>query len=283
MYTAVALNRGSQFYGAHDRFAEQYGLPPGRRPLSSRNLEQRFPQEYRIKRVLDRGAKRGGTGNLNEGVILVQKTTAPNKGQLIVVKRIEVQPEMGRVLEREIEILHVLKHPNIIGFIDGYMPKGDFGQAQLAVEFCDLGSLQDLIAKYYRYNWNLPADQGLVYVPESFVWHVFESLASALAYIHHGVKGDDLRNPSVPMDKEAWPLILHRDIKPENIFLKSMPNRPGPAADEHRSRVSRVISRISTPSSSDPQSTSSSSTMGTPYPQVILADFVCSRRFGACP
>jgi serine/threonine protein kinase len=51
-------------------------------------------------------------------------------------------------------------------------------------------------------------------IPESFVWQVFESLVSAVQYLHHG---------PYPYNTAAfdWDPISHRDIISSNIFLTS--------------------------------------------------------------
>ena len=260
-YTKAGLAMGHNEFGESTRFIDQYGLPTGRQSLSASSLE---PQ-YLVKRTLDAGIANGGVGALNEGVDLVVKKAAPRKGQVCVLKRIGIKPGSGAVLKREIEILHILQHPNIVGFIDGYIPRNLHGQAHLVLEYCDRGNLRDLIKSYLKRNSYNP-DRSPMYIPEAFLWHVFESLASALAYIHHGVMGDDLRNPSVPKHQEEWPLILHRDIKPENIFLQSLPLSDGPQLGNSRSRISQFLSNKGSQTSQDNYS----------YPRVVLADFVSS-------
>ena len=241
-FTAYGLEIGPKAFGDRNRYIKQYGLPSGRKLLSTSSLER----QYDVVHVLDAGPANGGVGGLNEGIDLVEKKS--RKGQLRVLKRIRVRPRERGALKREIEILHVLKHPNIIAFVDGYIPANDNGQAQLLVEFCDRGTLQDMIVNYIKYNERHPHHMGN-YLPEAFLWQVFESLASALAYIHYGVAANDLRNPPEPKHPKEWPMILHRDIKPENIFLKSA-----------KPRFAQVLP--------NPRQTS------TAYPQVVLADFV---------
>lgn len=182
-------------------------------------------------------------GALNEGIWKVEKLEGQRAGKLCVLKKIGFSREEGRLLLREIEILHALKHPNIVGFIEACIPRGGDGIAELYLEYCDRGSLQDLLNTYIEYNkdhhW---PDRPWAYIPEGFIWHVFRSLASALAYLHDGVRHDDMDDP--PRRDKEWPYILHRDIKPDNILLKSKP----------------------TSSDTLPQRSN--------YPTVILADFV---------
>jgi serine/threonine protein kinase len=82
--------------------------------------------------------------------------------------------------------------------------------ASVYVEFCDRGSLQDLIEKYQQ--------QTKLKVPERFIWHCFASLCDGLAYLQGGrsyILADD--SASAP----GWVPVLHRDLKPDNILLRS--------------------------------------------------------------
>lgn len=253
-YTQAGLAIGHEKFGKPSRFIDVYGLPAGRQSLSASSLED----QYRIVRTLDPGRANGGVGCLNEGVELVKRKDS-GKGQLYVLKRIRVKPKHSAILKREIEILHVLKHPNIVGFIDGYIPANFNGQAHLVLEYCDRGNLRDLIIAYVEHNDD-DEDEG-EFFPEGFLWHVFEALASGLAYIHHGVMGEDLRIPSVPKDRNEWPLILHRDLKPENIFLQTWsPSSSNKLSNKMSAKLSRK----------QPQRAKHESH----YPRVVLGDFV---------
>ena len=270
-YTQAGLAIGHEDVGKPDRFIKKYGLPRGREGLSKSSLDS----QYQVKRTLDAGVTNGGVGGLSEGVDLVVKKSAPRKNQICVLKRIGIRPDDHALLKREIELLHVLKHPNVVGFVDGYIPASLDGQAHLVMEYCDQGNLSDLIQNYVRRN-KLNPHQPPAHIPEAFLWHVFESLASALAYIHYGVKGDDLRNPSVPLGKDKWPNILHRDVKPDNIFLQSSSFSGGAEPRPSGTRVpqflsSRSISRLSSSASSG---SASAGRNASSYPRVVLADFV---------
>jgi serine/threonine protein kinase len=105
---------------------------------------------------------------------------------------------------REINILRRLSHPNIISLYDAHLPNSiteRHATPYLVTEYCDQGTLLDLIKA-----WN----QRLELLPESFVWQVFESLVSAVQYLHHG--------PAIPAPG-IWDPISHRDIILSNIFL----------------------------------------------------------------
>ena len=232
-HTPVTLEAPKGSFGPRDRFIDQHGLPGRRKEISETSLKHKYKQ---IKKLND-------TGALNEGIWKIQKLEGQRAGKLCVLKKISYSREEGRLLLREIEILHVLKHPNIVGFIEACIPRGSEGIAELFLEYCDQGDLQNVLSKYIKYNMDycLPYHPW-EWIPEGFVWHVFRSLASALAYLHYGVRHDDMDNP--PRIDRRWPYILHRDIKPENILLKSRPSN----------------------SDTLPQRSN--------YPTVVLADFV---------
>ncbi|MCJ1383176.1 hypothetical protein MMC17_006289 [Xylographa soralifera] len=79
----------------------------------------------------------------------------------------------------------------------------------------------------FRYNFHRSRGH-LVRIPEALIWHVFQSLTSALQYIHHGIKPGD-QSPIQAHNgtdlqlaeklRKKWPTILHRDVKLANILL----------------------------------------------------------------
>ena len=203
--------RGS--FGPITRFADQHGLPRGRREIYLCGVA---PGYAIVKQLTTPGL-------LNEGIFLVEKFEGRRAGERCILKRIAFHERTnGREQLREIEILQVLKHPNIVKFLDGCIPRGPRGIAELYIEYCDRGNLQDILNRYIKYNKAYDYEHHpYENIPEAFLWETFRSMASALAYLHFGVDPDDLDNP--PAVNEEWPYFLHRDLKPENILLKSNP------------------------------------------------------------
>jgi serine/threonine protein kinase len=85
------------------------------------------------------------------------------------------------------------------------------------VEFCDRGSLEDLIKTYIEQR-----SSGIdVSVPELFIWHAFLGLVDGLAYLQGGRSYLNDAPNSKPKAEKGWVPLLHRDVKPDNVLLRS--------------------------------------------------------------
>lgn len=94
----------------------------------------------------------------------------------------------SKTFEREIKLLRILNHPNIIKFHTVlYAPSTDM--AYIMMEFADCGTLQQAIIKKQIFS-------------ERTIASIFLQISLALSYLHS--KG-----------------IIHRDVKPSNILLFS--------------------------------------------------------------
>ena len=116
----------------------------------------------------------------------------------------------------EIEMMYRVNHAALTNYSAAFiLENANPPQASLYMEFCDRGSLADLIKTYAKRRIN--GDKAAT-VPEGFVWHALCGLVDALAYLQCGVSV--LHNKEAKLDPN-WPSILHRDVKPDNIFIRS--------------------------------------------------------------
>lgn len=86
------------------------------------------------------------------------------------------------------------------------------------VEFCDRGSLEDMLVKYMHKRHETKIDH---FIPELFIWHAFLGLADGFAYLQGGKSyiNEDLRTKWKP--EKGWVPLIHRDTKPDNVLLRS--------------------------------------------------------------
>ncbi|KAK3393066.1 hypothetical protein B0H63DRAFT_505044 [Podospora didyma] len=131
-------------------------------------------------------------------VKIVAKNTAylTQSGSLAHLEKMDVRkpstkadgglPRMPLAIEREIAILKLIEHPNIIKLHDIWENRAEI---YLVTEYVEKGDMYDFM------NWNGPLNE------EEAVFY-FRQIMSALEYCH------SLN-------------ICHRDLKPENILLKS--------------------------------------------------------------
>jgi hypothetical protein len=140
----------------------------------------------------------GAEGCYNRGVYLVQNKDTRDIAVLKLLPTEAVHPNFAR---REITVLAGLKHPNILQMVQGEFPNTPHDTPWMVTELCDKETLKDMLRKY-------KAAQTMV--PELFVFQIFESLARALKYCHHG-----------NFSSEDWDPISHRDLIPGNCFIKS--------------------------------------------------------------
>ncbi len=139
---------------------------------------------YRLKRKIGQGAM--------GDVYLAERTTNDER---VVLKLLSTQvaveePARKRFL-REMEILQSLEHPNIVRFMDSGT---DGNQIYIAMEYCNKGSVEDLLE---RHNGRFPFDMAA---------SILKQALEGLKYAH----------------KQE---MVHRDIKPCNILIKGRRTR----------------------------------------------------------
>lgn len=193
-----------------------------RPPLSHVNNRHR----YEIVHTIDPGSEaQGAIGGMNGGVFVVRIKGA-GKSRLDVEKRFTAnilrpfsngKPGVGVT---EILITRKLIHPALANAIDAFIAPNlqNPQEASLYLEFCDRGSLKDLIEQYAMRIGT--REEALV--PERFVWHALIGLCDGLSYLYGGRSFATDKNARYdPQPLPNWAPILHRDMKPDNILIRS--------------------------------------------------------------
>jgi serine/threonine protein kinase len=174
-----------------------------RAEISKENLRHKFEIVYAI----DKGD--GSLGGMNGGVFVVRIKGLSSR--VFVEKRFK--PDSITFAIEEIQMLRRVCHSSLT-FYNAAFVTPDLRNASVYVEFCDRGSLEDMIKEFSKRGNAYPAPS----VPEAFVWHVFTGLCDGLAYLQGGESF--YRNPNAK-SRSDWVPILHRDVKPDNVLLRS--------------------------------------------------------------
>ena len=146
---------------------------------------------YRLMEIIGKGASAD-----------VYLSIDDKKKQLVAVKcmpKAKLNPERGEInLRRELEILHKMKHPNIIG-IKNYFENSN--NHYVILEYCNGGDLFTYSKQYISVNKH-PLN-------EVYIQKILQQIAPAMEYMHSNN-------------------IIHRDIKLQNILLNfnNVPNIP---------------------------------------------------------
>ncbi|KAF4629673.1 hypothetical protein G7Y89_g8473 [Cudoniella acicularis] len=174
-----------------------------RNPIGNRNIRD----QYEVVHAIDPGD--GTLGAMNGGVFVVRIKNLPSK--LFIEKRFKPDPGLNELFRKEIRMLHKVRHPALTSYSAGFINGLNLS---VYIEFCDRGSLNDMINKYVEKVYTVPKPMP----SEAFIWHAFGGLADALAYLQTGSSWLHKPNPQIKRD---WVPILHRDIKPDNVLLRS--------------------------------------------------------------
>ena len=134
-----------------------------------------------------------------------------------------------------LSLMRLFNHPNLIKLIDIVQNshfRGNDTQADYLVwEDCDGGSLARLLSPGENEafvpeirmpsNWMPMRTQAKIFegFPEDFCWHVLDSIAKALMWLHFGVKERSGEPGQFDVHDDDWHPILHRNIEPSAIHF----------------------------------------------------------------
>ncbi|PVI00818.1 hypothetical protein DM02DRAFT_628171 [Periconia macrospinosa] len=112
---------------------------------------------------------------------------------------------------QEIYALQVAKGQH--GIIQIHKESYANSEHRLYLEYCDGGSLRDLLEKYH---------DALQHIPEAFLWHVAESILRALCFLHLGI-------PQVSTyltPRHDWPPMYHGQLQLDYLYMTTPTSYP---------------------------------------------------------
>lgn len=173
--------REHQTSSSSRRNRDEYG-----RPLDLNNFKRApirdddYSNDFELVHVIDDG--QGLIGGMNGGVFVVRLKNVRGA-------RLQIEKKFPDTLpiscaREEIGILRKVRHDAMTSYLSAFIiENGPTHYASLYMEFCDRGSLKDLIMNYCGQRNDRPYQR----VPEEFAWHIFGSLLDGLAFLQMGV------------------------------------------------------------------------------------------------
>lgn len=136
-------------------------------------------QQYELGKTL-------GTGAFSKVKLATDTNTGIQYAIKIISREMVVKQQMEEQLKKEINIMHKLKHPNIIELVEVLQTKNNI---YMVLEYISGGELFDRIVKAKRFD-------------EKTARSFFQQLINGIMYCHQNG-------------------VAHRDLKPENLLLDS--------------------------------------------------------------
>jgi len=177
------LKTSSSNSSVPERFEKPMDSKPIEKPVEKELPPKTIEEKYDLGKIIGRGA-------FSVVKIGVRKSNKNKYAVKCISKKLIDKKELT-LLEREIDIMQKLQHPNIIGLVEVIDTPDTL---YLVLEFASGGELFDAIVNRGNYT----EAQAAVLVKQ---------ILEAIAYVHtHG--------------------IAHRDLKPENLLLANEPGQP---------------------------------------------------------
>ncbi|ATZ50044.1 hypothetical protein BCIN_05g04340 [Botrytis cinerea B05.10] len=131
------------------------------------------------------------------------------------IKALSLTSKRGREITTFLQYIKS-GHPNVMN-LSGWAEFDNLGNpfSMLVLEICDLGTLSDMVSEFRD------RDE---FIPEGFIWHVFEQLFSGLAFLH----GEHPQYVTKPEFAGRTQTTVARDVKSNNIFIQSLPANSPP-------------------------------------------------------
>ncbi|KAK8131478.1 hypothetical protein PG984_007916 [Apiospora sp. TS-2023a] len=175
---------------------------------------------YQRVKTIDDG--KGGLGGMNAGVYIVRK-----RNDVVPLFYVEKRYRSDNInlvnlFREEIGYMRRLMHSGIVQYVQAYIRLQPPYEASAYMEYCDRGSLKDMI-QIYSNQKKLGNDD---YIPESFIWHAFLGMADVLYFLKTGqsfISVELQKN-----DPRNWKPIIHCDIKPDRDTHSAPPLTPNP-------------------------------------------------------
>ena len=101
-----------------------------------------------------------------------------------------------------------------LNYMIDYLWMQKYGHCSFLLEYCDQGSLDDLL--------RIKIKEGELF-SERFILHSMEGVGRGLSWLHYGMNHPEAEKAAAV---RGWNMTCHLDVKPQNIFRSSRSNHP---------------------------------------------------------